>query len=264
MRVLFYGGCHALALETLFRASAAGSHRFSSLQNFELINSGTPFPYERLTSCDAVVYSPVRNKDQWNTSHLQERCDALGIPTVRFPWLQWNGYFPDVTHLDRAPHIWGYQRLIDLAGQGAGFPELLAEARQGFDPVGYARYAFDRLEENESDVDIPISGFIRRAYREQRLFLTPNHPALPLYLYVQKQVAHRLGIQLKWFVRHEELHPDAFLILPTAAHALGLRFAGDEYRPAEWKQGIGLEPFLSLTLEMFGKAPVSLAAASPS
>jgi hypothetical protein len=262
MRVLFYGGCHALALETLFRASASGSHSFSSLQNFELINAGTPFPYERLARYDAVVYSPVRNKDQWNTTHLQERCDALRIPTVRFPWLQWNGYFPDVTQIDRAPHLWAYQRLIDMAGQGASFSELLAEARQGFDPLGYARYSFDRLEENEGDVDIPISGFIRRHYRDQRLFLTPNHPALPLYLHVQQQIARRLGLPLKWFVKHEELHPDTFIILPTVAKALGLRFTGEEYRPAEWAKGIGLDQFLTLTLELFGKTPARLAGVS--
>jgi hypothetical protein len=262
MRVLFYGGCHAVALEALFRASAVGAHQFSSLQNFELINTGTPFPYERLTDYDAVVYSPVRNKDEWNTVHLQERCDALRIPTIRFPWLQWNGYFPDVTHIDRPPHIWGYQRLIDRAGEGASFSDLLAEAREGFDPVGYARYAFERLEENEAGVDIPISGFIRRHYRQQRLFLTPDHPALPTYLHVQKQIARRLGIRLRWFSQHEEHHPDALIILPTVRDALDLRFAGGEYRPAEWNEGIGLEPFLTLTLELFGKTPAPLADAS--
>jgi hypothetical protein len=262
MRVFFYGGCHAPVLETLFRASAAGPHRFSSLQNFELINAGTPFPYERLTDYDAVVYSPIRNKGEWNTVHLQERCDALRIPTVRFPWLQWNGYFPDVTQIDRPPHLWGYQRLIDRAGEGASFSELLAEARQGFDPVAYAQYSFDRLEESEADVDIPISGFIREQYRQQRLFLTPNHPALPLYLYVQKQIASRLGIPLRWFSRHEECHPDSLIILPTVRDALGLGFSGGEYRPAEWKKGIGLEPFLTLTLELFGRAAAPLASAS--
>ncbi len=266
MRVLFYGGCHATALEKLFRATAAGSHQFSSLQNYELINAGTPFPYDRLTRYDAVVYSPIRNKDEWNTEHLVERCAALGIPTVCFAWLQWNGYFPDVMKLDRAPHIWGYRRLADRAAEGATFSQLLADARDpaAFDPAGYADWSFRALEEHEAGVDVPISSFIRKHYRSQRLFWTPDHPTLTLYTYVQKEIARRLGIGLKWFARHDELHPDAFIILPGVAEALGLRFTGEEYRPAEWRKGVGLEPFLTLTLELFGETRPQPAAANAS
>ncbi len=264
MRVLFYGGCHAVALEKLFRTSAASRHEFSSLQNFELINSGTPFPYEQLTRYDAVVFSPILNKDAWNTDHLVERCAALRIPTVSFPWLQWNGYFPDVMHVEQPPHIWGYRRFADRVAQGATPAELLADARNpdAFNPLPYAEWSFNILEENEAALDIRVSAFIRQHYQAQRLFWTPNHPTLALYTYVQKEIARRLGIGLKWFARHDEQHPDAFIILPGVRDALGLDFTGEEYRPAEWNKGIGVERFVQLTFELFGNAKAPLASVS--
>jgi hypothetical protein len=255
MRVLFYGGCHATALRELFKWSAVGSHQFSSLLNYELINSGTPFPYDTLPSYDWVVFSPVRNKGEWNTDLLKARCDELRIPTVSFPWLQWNGYFPDVGDADRPPHRWTYKRLVQMAKAGATLADIRSVALDpnGLDPLGYPEYATSTLESHEGGLDICISEFIRANFRERRLFWTPDHPTLVLYGFVQTQIAERLGLMLNVFARHEEPHADMLTILPGVVSALGLRFQGEEYRLESWRQGIGLEAFLALTLKLFGE-----------
>jgi hypothetical protein len=251
-----------VALEGMFRAAAIGWHRFDSLQNFELINSGTPFPYERLREFDAIAYSPVRNKDQWNTSRLVERCDALGIRTVSFPWLQWNGYFPDVMELTgQAPHIWSYRRFVELAAQGWTDAQLLADARsrEAFNPLPYLDWAFATLEQHEADVDVPISGFIRDNFRARRLLWTPNHPTLELYRFVMQGIADRLGLKLKLklFERLDEPHRDSLIILPGVAEALALSFVGGDYRPEAWQRGIGLEAFVALNQKLFGAVPAN-------
>lgn len=257
MNVLFYGGCHAVALSRLFEASAVGKHRFSSLQNFELINSGTPFPFDRLPQYDAVVYSPVRNKGEWNTSILKARCDEQGIRTVSFPWLQWNGYFPDVGDAERPPHLWTYRRLAQLAAEGAGIEALRQVAHDpvALDPLGYREYAFTALAEHEGDLDFQIGGYVREHFQQHRLFWTPNHPSLKLYEYVGKQIAQRLEIPLNASARQQEPHADALTILPGVARALGLGFKGEEYR-LEHPPGapLHLDGFLALTVQLFGKA----------
>jgi hypothetical protein len=260
LKVLFYGGCHAVALEGMFRAAATGWHRFDSLQNFVLINAGTPFPYERLRDFDAVVYSPVRNKDQWNTAHLVDRCKALRIETVSFPWLQWNGYFPDVMELSgQAPHIWSYRRFVELAAQGWTDAQLLADARsrEAFNPLPYRDWSFSTLEEHEAEVDLPISGFIRDNFQARRLLWTPNHPTLALYRFVMAGIAERLGLKLKPGVKFDEPHKDSLIILPGVAEALGLQFPTGDYRPEVWPQGIGLEAFVALNQKIYGAVPAN-------
>jgi hypothetical protein len=257
MRVLFYGGCHAPALKRIFERSAIGKHDFTGLQNFELINSGTPFPYERLKTVDAVVFSPVRNKGEWNTSILKARCDELGLRTVSFPWLQFNGYFPGVgvAEPQHAPHKWTYQRLAEAAAAGQGVETLRAtvEDPAAFDPLGYLDYAFDALAQHEDDLDFQIGPFIRRNFRQQRLFWTPDHPTLALYQYVQKQIAQRLGIWINSFARQEEAHRDSLPILPGVARALELGFEGGPYRVEGSNAAQSLDQFLALTVRLFGK-----------
>lgn len=253
MRVLLYGGCHALALKRMFEVAAIGRHEFTALQNFELINSGTPFPFDRLKEYDAVAYSPVRNKGEWNTAFLQERCEELGVKTVSFPWLQWNGYFPDVTDAKVAPHTWTYQRLVFMAQNGASIGELrdVAIDPDGLNPGNYLEYAFKALSEHEDDLDFQIGAHIRRNYRDVRLFWTPNHPTLALYTYVQKQIAQRLGIWINGFAKHDEPHADALIILPGVSRSLELKFQDEGYRlEGSPENSADLEQFLALTLEL--------------
>jgi len=98
MKVLFYGGCHAPILCQIFKrhATSVTADSFEFLVNFKIIDSGKPFPYSDAKKYSTVVMSPINNQGQWNTEHLLEFCRSNGIKTVVFPWLQWNGYFPEV------------------------------------------------------------------------------------------------------------------------------------------------------------------------
>src|SRR3569623_1621761 len=107
MRVLFYGGCHSTVLRALFARHAAAEHEFEAIENYKIIAAGEPFPYERAATFDAVVYSPIRNKDDWNTSLLAERLPST-VKLLSFPRLQWNGYFTNVKKMapNLPPHTW--------------------------------------------------------------------------------------------------------------------------------------------------------------
>ncbi|RYE40651.1 MAG: hypothetical protein EOP24_40055 [Hyphomicrobiales bacterium] len=183
---------------------------------------------------DAVVYSPIRNKGEWNTSHLEERCRQLGIKTVTYPWLQWNGYFTNVAKPENLPpHLWCLAGLIDLLEEGASLEQLLHEAEDGArfkDAAGpYSDYSFSELRKHEADIDIKISGFIEQEFRNQRLFLTPDHPTSAMYAWVCTQIADRLGVGIAFDVGPAQLHKDVYPILPSIAAALGLNFSSTEF-----------------------------------
>lgn len=234
MKVLVYGGCHAGVLADTLQQFASGWHRFDSLRNYELIDRGEPFPYHRLDGYDAIVYSPVRNKGEWNTSHLLERCAKLGLPALSYPWLQWNGYFTNVTKpSDLPPHVWCLEGLLDLLASNASIDTLRreAEAGQRFTEAArpYADSSFEALRGHEAECDIQIGGFISANYQRARLFATPDHPTSALYAYVCREIAARLSLGISLPHTLAEPHHDILPILPAVGRALGLQFVSTDY-----------------------------------
>ena len=116
MNVLLYGGCHALVLRNYLEGACPGEVACTLIVNFELIRSGAPFPYDALGGFDAVVYSPIENKGAYNTAHLDDACRRLGIPAIRYPWLEWHGYCPGAAKGAFAGRVqWFYPALAAAA-----------------------------------------------------------------------------------------------------------------------------------------------------
>lgn len=239
MRVLIYGGCHAGVLKRVLSRHAAGEHVFDTLINFQLIRTKTPFPYERLGQYDAVVFSPVLNQGDWNTEYLEAACKTAGIKTVKFPWLQWGGYWPKARKRYWGRNAeWGLPSLTDLGYRIDGF-EPFYEAL--FDPAhfeadlsGWLDFTTTRLMEHEraGGVDIRISDWIIQNYAAKQLFLTPDHPSTELYKFVMHQLGELLGLRLDpgFYASSLQLQEGVRLpILPAMQKALGLSFASAEW-----------------------------------
>lgn len=251
MKALIYGGCHAGILANNLGQFAKGDHRFDSLRNYELIDRREPFPYDRLRDYDAVVYSPIRNKGEWNTSHLLERCAKLGLQVISYPWLQWNGYFTNVTKpTDLLPHVWCLEGLLDLLASDASVETLRQEVEAGQRFSGaaqaYSDYSFEELRRNEADCDIQIAPFVAANFQRVRLFATPDHPTSALYAYVCREIAARLGIRISVPPTVPEPHQDIFPILPAIGRALGLQFVSTNYMIEDTKIGpLSLDNYLA-------------------
>jgi len=269
MKVLIYGGCHAGILAHKLGQFAKGNHRFDSLRNYELIDRREPFPYDRLRGYDAVVYSPVRNKDEWNTSHLLERCAKLGLQAISYPWLQWNGYFTNVTKpTDLPPHVWCLQGLLDLLASDASIDTLRQEVEVGlrFREAArpYSDYSFEALRGHEADCDIQIAPFIVANFQRVRLFATPDHPTSTLYAYVCREIAARLGIRISLPPTLAEPHQDIFPILPAIARSLGLQFDSTNYMIEDPKIGpLALHDYLARLRSDYRAAHQTIAPAQP-
>lgn len=269
MRVLFYGGCHAQVLHQMFDAFAVGEHEYRHLINFALIASGEPFPYDTLPRFDWVVFSPIMHQPGYNTADLPERCRNLGVRTASYPWLQWNGYFPGVAKgvSPLAGDEWFYPRLSEQARRATSLPAFEDQVYDGFraaaagepDSAGWASDALaetsGRLAQHErqSAVDLPVSQFIEAAWRQVRLFLTPDHPSIALYRVVAAAVADHLGIPLDRSLAYTAWEPQAAPqtpILPAVHHHLGLRFRGGDYASTEGDRSlINLRGYLRLVYE---------------
>ncbi|CAM4262980.1 hypothetical protein COAQ111491_13770 [Comamonas aquatilis] len=243
MNVLIYGGCHAEVIRRSLEKYALGEHKFQKIVNFSLIASRVSFPYDILKNIDLVVFNPIHNKGEWNTLHLEEYCFVNGVRLIKYPWLQWGGYWPHA-----AQRRWGDVKewSIPLIRKESEKYESISENYCSIFNEGVISQAasgwldkttqFLRDAEKRGSVDISIVDWVYGRYKEKRLFQTPDHPCTELYKYVIGNIASAAGLTLdkSFFHISAELQPGVMTpILPNVASALHLNFTGGEWRHDE-------------------------------
>jgi hypothetical protein len=232
MKVLFYGGCHANILNRIFTTYCAHPD-FSGrlITNYELIESGEKFPYAEIQDYDAVVFSPILNKGEYNTSNLLDFCRNHDLKTVSYTWLQWNGYHPKT---DKLPDVeWIYSEFVTRRKDFQSFESFANWALDAFvseqDILDNKIYSTNRLKENEAsaEVEIRLSEIVERYHRTNLLFVAPDHPTTFVYKIVASKIAQRLGIELQqaFFDLEDEFHDEQILaVLPRVEQSLSLAF----------------------------------------
>jgi hypothetical protein len=248
MSLLIYGGCHADVFRSILqRYVTAPRLSVEAIINFQIIRRGEPFPYDQLGRFDAVIYTPVANKGQWNTSHVVEACQRLGIRTFCLPWLEWRGTFPTAvkksqTFLDGWHYPVLYEKArefpsLDAFVEAACDGDLLAEeARAG---LGATTGAL-RAQEEAHAADIRVSDLVLERYRQTRLFMTPDHPARALYWPLAEGIAKLLELRLDPSFASASWEPQGqsrLPILPSVGRALGLEYTDSGFRQAGFSRG---------------------------
>jgi hypothetical protein len=236
MRVLFYGGCHAAALRKIFDRYAPEIEHVDHLTNFRLIQAKAPFPYSSLNRFDWVVFNPILNKQDYNTTNLREYCRGHGIRCISYPWLQWGGYFPGVTKTPPPWYSGWWISGLDVVAEKAGSFDAFCDAVLHGNAL--AEDALSRLDATttflrrlESHADLSVVPFILDNFRDQRLFLTPDHANTALYKHLVWQIADALSCRIDESFYHSTREVQEGItmpILPSVGRALGLKFpAGD-------------------------------------
>lgn len=244
MRVLFYGGCHAQVLCDIFRTFGTRDDvSYDQLVNFKLIAKQDWFPYDDVAAFDLVVFSPILNRAQFNTSHLVEFCRARGIATLSYPWLEWRGYFPGIRKDDTffGCKQWNYRALHALALESTCMERFRAACLEdasalGAEPDGDAETRELALREQNSGAEIEVAPFVAENYRRARLFLTPDHPTGVLYAYVARRIAEATGLALRAGFDADGFEPQLGIkvpIFPAVARRLALDFSDSSYQNAE-------------------------------
>jgi Polysaccharide biosynthesis enzyme WcbI len=244
MKLLIYGGCHASAIKFILDKYSLCDVVVDTLVNYRLISTREPFPFDRLLQYDFVLFNPILNRAEYNTTLVEDHCRAKGIRFFKYPWLQWGGYWP----LPKK-RTWGSNAewaLFHQREQAEKFAQKFSAlgAQQQFE--AYYESLFEGAQyqslmeqevekttrqlqsrEKEEGVDIKISDYILENYREKQLFLTPDHPTVELYKFVVPHIASALGISLDPSFASSRVEIQEGIrtpILPGVADALGLAF----------------------------------------
>lgn len=259
-RILIYGGCHALILrDMLLQILPDGSVQIELLINFHLIKSALPFPYEGLINFDVVIYSPIENKDEYNTSILRQHCRDLGVRCLCFPWLEWHGYCPGaVKGIFKGRFQWHYPQLLAIAADFERFDTFYDHVSARFPDNEVIDHGLEyttallRASECRHEMDIRTADYITDHFRASRLFLISDHPSRDVYLHVLAQLLDLLALEaiadLAKLPSGEPQWRWRTPILPKVAQALGLAFSDPLWVDDELVPGTGwdLRTYLSL------------------
>ncbi|WP_182913792.1 hypothetical protein [Sphingobium terrigena] len=211
-------------LKNTFESFSLGDHNFDCLINFDLIRKNKPFPWAKARKYDAIVFSPIQHAD-YRTELLKEFCEKHGIKYISYPWMQWNGYFPEA------------KKGEFLGGVSWMYPVLYDKKKNNFKN----KYFIENLRHSDKliqdfeikhEVDIRISNFIENNFRNKRLFLTPDHPTAFMYRYLVNEVADKLSINMDmsyWLSAYEPQGGIKLPIRPGVAEALDLDFVDADF-----------------------------------
>ena len=236
MKILFYGGCHAIIMKRIFEENSFGDHEFAALQNYKLISRCEPFPFEKYSEFDAIVFSPVTRKE-YSTDILINFCTENGILPVSYPWVQWQSLYPFAS---KGRFLGGTSWRYDLTFDGLNDlgPDGVIRRCTGsdLDESIFSNFEISHRKlldfEERFDTKIRISEFIIENYKTTRLFLTPDHPTQALYCYLVERIAACLGIQISSNFFYSGQEPQAGIklpLIPRVSDVLDLSYRDADY-----------------------------------
>jgi hypothetical protein len=208
---------------------------------FELGSEHGDYLLDQVKRCDVLLYQPHglgqhapawRSSDNWKQL-APGRC-------ISFQSLYFSGYCPELIYLKdvQGGRLNGGfcdyhdQRIVDCFLDG--FPA--SKTRTEFQDIQLGADFIRTNAENsllecarreeEQELDIRLSGFIREKYRQQHLFFTFNHPSNAVLIEVCRQLLGMLGIDAERIPepKRELLSYDRFPINSETRSALSLRF----------------------------------------
>lgn len=205
MKLIIYGGCHANHLAGFIKRLAKDEVEIETIINFRLIQSGEPFPLERLGSAYGFICSPVNNKPGYNTKEIVEHCRQNSIRTYTYPWLRFDGYFPLIK---RVMNGWRYMltaekgELFDdenLTSQRQKINEYLRRKLTSEYIQSHIDESLDELKRREKAAksDFKLSSYIQKSSSGKPLFFTPEHASNAVYEQIALSIINKFELDIK-------------------------------------------------------------------
>jgi hypothetical protein len=196
--LVIFGNCQArqlgLILSALLRTSEfeistfLNSPRAGNIKSKEEILSA-------IRDCDVLIYQPL------SSSH-GELCDANIKQTIKnncvrisFPYLFNSGIYSlchaPASKVHSYGMIFGEEAIIDQLRSGKSKEEIVDDYREGNINFNLLRRFNESLAEmgnRESSTNIKLVEFIKQKYKNEKLFMTHNHPSNVLFYEIIRQI----------------------------------------------------------------------------
>lgn len=231
---IIHGNCQGDALNILLNQSERFRRRFETLRVVNYLDE--KIDPKDLARCSLFLYQYLGAK--WGDSSTDRLLSSLpaGCESICFPNMFFNGYWPFWFH---APSVIEFpdKLLEELLERELPIPALLniyykcsPDLTGDFDAIAARSLAQEK--EKEKFTLIKYVHLIEESWRQKQMFITINHPSMPLLVHAASSVLKLLGLgALPDSLSDSMPHPyDEFWlpIHPCAGKRLGLSFAGPE------------------------------------
>lgn len=228
---ILHGNCQGDVLALLLGLSKEFTRHYEIRRVVNYLNEA-PSP-EDLSRCSLFLYQ--RLGSHWGANATDNLLGLLpsGCESICFPNMFFKGYWP-FWRRDESAIEFSDSFLEMLLARNLPLPALLnlynkCDPALAGDVSGVPASTLAIEKEKEKLTDIKYVYLIEENWRERQIFLTINHPSMPLLAHVANSVLNMLGFPgLKESVTNNIIHPyDEFWlpIHPAVGARLSLPFA---------------------------------------
>lgn len=208
---IIYANCQNRLIAAHLQHSAGFNRRYT-IRRFpvhRLMARGTTVPDELLQQAKLFIYQPVKDIHGKRSSNQIISKLPQDCHTISFPSLYFLGYFPQfcknpVKHIIEPNYPYGViphgdTNIIAMLEQGKSTEEIIDTLKNpNFYTTDYLQSHLNKtlaeLERRESTLDVKVSEFIRKNFRDYYLFYSHNHPIDIIGKYVVNQIFKLLDL----------------------------------------------------------------------
>lgn len=234
---IIFGNCQSVAIREMLKVKTVGIDWIDFPRVDEISKKDVERLHQEIKEADYIFLQRVndeyRNSLGVGTNTLTK---LANVQVFTFPSIYWNGYNPELCYfknLDGStiPGFYGYHNKVIYYCymMGATVEETLSflNSQDAILEIDDISLSFETLREREGTLDVKVSDYIERNYKERRLFHTINHPDNALLEYVCDELMLKANIKAKVHNLNpskEYLGFTRYPILPAVNRALKLNF----------------------------------------
>jgi hypothetical protein len=205
LKALFIGNCQNSGLKTFLSYSQEFNNTFETkwYANWQLIENQSSIPMKDVQEADLFVYQPLRPEHGCYSTdptivgsigyYVNNKCIKITHPYV------FSSAFWPIVQAGKNQNRWfGNESIDKLLSNGLNKIEILNlfytnqinwEYQKRFD------HSVQILKNKESITDIKIFSFIEKNFKNELLFLIPQHPTSTIFLNMSNQILEKLNMK---------------------------------------------------------------------
>lgn len=192
--IVCFGNCQAMQLVRYFKTYLdPEQYEINLYSNYDK-KFTTQETIDGIANADIVIYQPLSHE------HKDLSADKISTITdaklISFPYIYNNGIYSLETD---GTKIIGEDTILALYKDGYTLEEIIKMQQNGqidFKLKEKFQKSLNIMKEREKDLDIKITDFIEKYYREVQLFLSHNHPTNIVFNEVFKQIVNILDLKI--------------------------------------------------------------------
>lgn len=247
-KIVFFTNCQGPALIKTLMESASFSSKYEVIKipPVHTINSGNWAQVRAaVIGCDVLVYQVVRESSSRlpgvNSNYIKLLVPKNALK-ISFPSIYFDAFTPHIGIINRwesplktmhdyfVAYCWYIGLTVEETSIVINHPNLFLKTE--VDNIFAQSVDSLQMREERGNVDIKVSGFLKKNFKTKYLMHKPNHPGRLVLNFVAEELAKLLHIKLELIIEGPEyLGTVSPKLLPSIKEKLGLDFYGqcDQY-----------------------------------